>query len=385
MCYYKIKTANIGYINQFQKVNSLKFNQLKLVLLHFIKKVMNFSNQLISWYLHNKRNLPWRATINPYKIWLSEIILQQTRVDQGTEYYYKFVENFPTVKALAIASEEQILKLWQGLGYYSRARNLHFSAKYIMNELHGEFPKTYNELIKLKGVGDYTASAVASICFNEATAVVDGNVYRVLSRYFGVSTPINSAKGIKEFKQLAQQLLDTENSGTHNQAIMEFGALMCKPQNPICCNCPLNSSCVALSEKRVNELPVKENKVKIKKRYFNYIVVETEDNKTKIVKREKGIWKNLYEFPLIETGSLIDEKQLVELQKFNTLFKTADITIKLFNNNVIIHKLSHQHIYTKFWIVKTQILTDYTVHWETIKKYPVSTLIHNFLNQYKTN
>ncbi|WP_457609765.1 A/G-specific adenine glycosylase [Lutibacter sp.] len=346
---------------------------------------MNFSNQLISWYLHNKRNLPWRATINPYKIWLSEIILQQTRVDQGTEYYYKFVENFPTVKALAIASEEQILKLWQGLGYYSRARNLHFSAKYIMNELHGEFPKTYNELIKLKGVGDYTASAVASICFNEATAVVDGNVYRVLSRYFGVSTPINSAKGIKEFKQLAQQLLDTENSGTHNQAIMEFGALMCKPQNPICCNCPLNSSCVALSEKRVNELPVKENKVKIKKRYFNYIVVETEDNKTKIVKREKGIWKNLYEFPLIETGSLIDEKQLVELQKFNTLFKTADITIKLFNNNVIIHKLSHQHIYTKFWIVKTQILTDYTVHWETIKKYPVSTLIHNFLNQYKTN
>ena len=385
MCYYKIKTANIGYINQFQKVNSLKFNQLKLVLLHFIKKVMNFSNQLISWYLHNKRNLPWRATVNPYKIWLSEIILQQTRVDQGIEYYYKFVENFPTVKALASASEEQILKLWQGLGYYSRARNLHFSAKYVMNELNGEFPKTYNELIKLKGVGDYTASAVASICFNEATAVVDGNVYRVLARYFGIGTPINSTKGIKEFKQLAQQLLDTEDSGTHNQAIMEFGALMCKPQNPTCSNCLLNDSCVALSEKRVNQLPVKENKVKIIKRYFNYIVVETEDNKTKIVKREKGIWKNLYEFPLIETESLIDEKQLIEQQEFNALFKTANIILKLFNNNVIIHKLSHQHIYTKFWIVKTQVLTGYTVHWETIKKYPVSTLIHNFLNQYKTN
>ncbi|WP_457619012.1 A/G-specific adenine glycosylase [Lutibacter sp.] len=346
---------------------------------------MSFSNQLILWYLHNKRNLPWRATVNPYKIWLSEIILQQTRVDQGMEYYYKFIKNFPTVKELALASEEQILKLWQGLGYYSRARNLHFSAKYVMNELYGEFPKTYNELIKLKGVGDYTASAIASICFNEATAVVDGNVYRVLARYFGISTPINSTKGIKEFKQLAQQLLDTENSGTHNQAIMEFGALMCKPQNPTCSNCPLNDSCVALSKKRVNKFPVKGNKIKIKKRYFNYIVIEAEDNKTKIVKREKGIWKNLYEFPLIETVNLINEKQLVELKEFNMLFETADITIKLFNNNVIIHKLSHQHIYTKFWIVKTQVLTGYTVHWETIKKYPVSTLIHNFLNQYKTN
>ncbi|AMC12222.1 A/G-specific adenine glycosylase [Lutibacter profundi] len=346
---------------------------------------MNFSNQLISWYLQNKRNLPWRSTINPYKIWLSEIILQQTRVDQGTEYYYKFIENFPTVNDLALASEEQILKLWQGLGYYSRARNLHFSAKYIMNELYGEFPKTYNELIKLKGVGDYTASAVASICFNKATAVVDGNVYRVLARYFGIHTPTNTTKGIKEFKQLAQQLLDTKNSGTHNQAIMEFGALMCKPKNPICSNCPLNDSCVALSEKRVNELPVKENKIKIKKRYFNYIVIETEDNNTKIVKREKGIWKNLYEFPLIETESLIDEKQLIEQQEFNTLFKTGNITVKLFNDSVVIHKLSHQHIYTKFWIVKTQILTDYTVHWKTVKKYPVSTLIHNFLNQYKTN
>ncbi len=353
--------------------------------MHFIKKIMNFSNQLVLWYLHNRRNLPWRSTVNPYKIWLSEIILQQTRVDQGMEYYYKFIENFPTVKKLALASEEQILKLWQGLGYYSRARHLHFSANYIMNELYGEFPKTYNELIKLKGVGDYTASAVASICFNEATAVVDGNVYRVLARYFGISTPINSTKGIKEFKQLAQQLLDTENSGTHNQAIMEFGALVCKPQNPTCSNCPLNDSCVALLKKRGNELPVKENKIKIKKRYFNYIVIETEDNNTKIVKRAKGIWKNLYEFPLIETKSLIDEKQLIELQEFNALFKTNDITIKLFNNNVVIHKLSHQHIYTKFWIVKTQISGGCTVHWETIKNYPVSTLIHNFLIQYKTN
>ena len=346
---------------------------------------MKFSNSLVNWYLHNKRNLPWRATMNPYHIWLSEIILQQTRVDQGMAYYFKFVENFPAVNQLALASEEQVLKLWQGLGYYSRARNLHFSAKYIMNELSGEFPITYNELIKLKGVGDYTASAIASICFNEATAVVDGNVYRVLSRYFGINTPINSTKGIKEFKLLAQELIDVKNPGTHNQAIMEFGARMCKPQNPDCGKCPLSDSCVALSGKLIKELPVKEKKLKIKNRYFNYIVIQTEDNKTKLIKREKGIWLNLYEFPLIETLNVIDENQLVEHEGFNELFKTMAINVKLFNKEVMVHKLSHQHIYTKFWVVNTQSSPSFSLSWETIKKYPVSTLIDNFLNQYETN
>lgn len=385
MCYYKFKTANIRYINQNQKVNSLKFNQLILVLLHFTKKGMKFSNQLVLWYLHNKRNLPWRTTSNPYYIWLSEIILQQTRIDQGMSYYLKFVERFPTVKELALTSEEQVLKLWQGLGYYSRARNLHFSAKYIVNELNGVIPATYNDLIKLKGVGDYTASAIASICFNEATAVVDGNVYRVLSRYFGISTPINSTKGIKEFKELAQHLIDTKNPGTHNQAVMEFGARMCKPQNPDCDNCPLNNSCVALSKKRIKELPVKEKKLTIKNRYFNYLVIQTEDNKTKIVKRENGIWKNLYEFPLIETSNEIQENKLVEHEKFDKLFKTMPITVKLFNKKVMVHKLTHQHIYTKFWVVNTQTSADFKHSWNTIKKYPVSTLIDNFLEQYKTD
>ena len=349
----------------------------------FTKKPMKFSNQLVLWYLHNKRDLPWRSTMNPYKIWLSEIILQQTRVDQGMAYYFKFIENFPTVNDLAFASEEQVLKLWQGLGYYSRARNLHLSAKYIVNELNGEFPISYNELVKLKGVGDYTASAIASICYNEATAVVDGNVYRVLSRYFGINTPINTTKGIKEFKQLAQQLLNVKSPGTHNQAIMEFGARMCKPQNPDCEICPLNNSCVALSEKRIKELPVKEKKLKVKNRYFNYLVIQTEDNKTKIIKRDKGIWLNLYEFPLIETLSEIDENQLVEHGKFDELFKNISTSVKLFNQDIMVHKLSHQHIYTKFWVVNTQSSENFAVSWDVIKKYPVSTLIDNFLIQYQ--
>ena len=346
---------------------------------------MKLSNHLVLWYLHNKRNLPWRSTINPYKIWLSEIILQQTRVDQGMSYYHRFLEHFPTISDLAVASEEEVLKLWQGLGYYSRARNLHFSAKYVVNELKGAFPTNYNELIKLKGVGDYTASAIASICYNQPTAVVDGNVYRVLARYFGISTPINSTKGIKEFKQLAQSLIDIKNPGTHNQAMMEFGARMCKPQNPDCPICPLNTSCLALSKKQIKELPVKEKKIKIKHRYFNYLVIQTENNTTKLVKREKGIWLNLYEFPLIETLAEIDEKELIAHSEFDLLFKKLPISIKQFNNELIVHKLSHQHIHTKFWIVNTVASNDFQLSWETITKYPVSTLIDNFLIQYKSH
>ena len=261
--------------------------------------MMHFYNTLVYWYLQNKRDLPWRKTKNPYLIWLSEIILQQTHVDQGLNYYLKFSETFPTVSHLANAKESDILKLWQGLGYYSRARSLHFSANYIINELNGEFPKSYKELLKLKGVGDYTASAIASICYDEQTAVVDGNVYRVLSRYFGIHTAINSTKGIKEFKKLAQQLITDEDPGRYNQAIMELGAKQCKPQNPNCDECPLNEGCIALQKKVVRNLPIKEKKIKIKKRYFNYLVLDV-NNFTLIKQRStKGIWQNLYEFPLI--------------------------------------------------------------------------------------
>ena len=353
--------------------------------MYFIKKVMIFSKQLIYWYLHNKRNLPWRTTIDPYTIWLSEIILQQTRVDQGMSYYVQFIKNFPTVFHLAAASEEQVLKLWQGLGYYSRARNLYFSANYIVNELKGNFPTTYNELLKLKGVGDYTASAIASICFNEPTAVVDGNVYRVLARYFGIDIVINSAKGIKAFKQLAQQLIDKENPGLHNQAIMEFGALMCKPNNPDCAICPLNNSCFALSKNSVKDLPIKEKKAKVKTRHFNYIVIHSSDHQTKIVRRDRGIWKNLYEFPLVETNSIIDEEQLIEHEMFKELFCNLDINVELFDKEVLVHKLTHQHIYTKFWVVTTSPSSNFSLPWKTIRKYPVPALIDNFLNRYIIN
>lgn len=343
---------------------------------------MNFSQTIITWYLKNNRTLPWRKTKNPYYIWLSEVILQQTRVVQGLPYFLKFTQAFPSVFDLANANEEYVLKLWQGLGYYSRARNLHFTAKYIANNLNGNFPKNYNDLLKLKGVGDYTASAIASICFNKPTAVVDGNVYRVLARYFGIKTPINSSAGIKEFKELAQTLINPKQTGTYNQAIMDFGALHCKPQNPLCNACPLENSCFAFTKNQIKNLPVKEKKVKIKKRFFNYLVVVTPDNKTVLEERiNKGIWQKLYQFPLIETQKSINEKQLILSENFNNLF-FKDVTISLFNKKDIVHKLSHQHLFTKFWIVKTSKVNSKTIPWNSVKKYPIPVLISKFLKQY---
>jgi len=344
---------------------------------------MWLTNILAQWYLENKRELPWRKTSNPYHIWLSEIILQQTRVDQGMTYYLSFIENYPTVEDLAKSEESKVLKLWQGLGYYSRARNLHFSAQYIMTDLEGIFPETYKDLLKLKGVGDYTASAVASICFNEPNAVVDGNVYRVLSRVFGIDTPINGTKGIKEFKLLAQELLDVHNPGDHNQAMMEFGAVQCKPQSPNCMVCPVNDKCVALAQNRVSELPVKDKKVKVRKRYFNYLVVQAGGFTQLNLRTGKGIWQGLYEFPCVETTNEIDEKELMESEAFNAIVK-GDAVLKLFNPKAVIHKLSHQHIYTKFWVLKLESKQNYDLPWKDVFKYPVPVLIHNFLKVYLT-
>ncbi len=343
---------------------------------------MHFHNILINWYLKNKRDLPWRKTKDPYHIWLSEIMLQQTRVAQGLPYFLKFTEAFPTVFDLANASESYVLKLWQGLGYYSRARNLHFTAKYISEELKGEFPKNYKELLKLKGVGDYTASAIASIAYDEAAAVVDGNVYRVLSRYFGVKTAINSTVGIKEFKILAQTLIDTKQPGTYNQAIMDFGATLCKPKNPLCGECPFSDSCVSLAENLIDQLPVKEKKLKVKKRFFNYLVVVTSNNKTVFEERKgKGIWQGLYQFPLVESDVAIDGNALITTEKFKELFPKST-TLSLFNSKDIVHKLSHQHLYTKFWVVKTSGINKETTSWEQVKKQPVPVLIDKFLEAY---
>lgn len=338
--------------------------------------------KIISWYIKNNRELPWRKTQNPYYVWLSEIMLQQTRVAQGLPYFLEFTKAFPSVFDLASAEESTVLKLWQGLGYYSRARNLHFTAKYVANELNGKFPNNYKDLLKLKGVGDYTASAIASICFNEPTAVVDGNVYRVLSRYFGIKTPINTSVGIKEFKALAQTLIDPNQPGTHNQAMMDFGALHCKPKNPLCNKCPIATSCVALEKKWIKMLPVKEKKIKVRNRYFNYFVVFTSNEETVLEERiGKGIWQGLFQFPLLETQKPINEKQIITSKEFKNLFPN-ETTMSLFNNKDIVHKLSHQHLYTKFWIVKTPKVNESTIPWEKIEDYPVPVLIANFLEKY---
>jgi A/G-specific adenine glycosylase len=355
------------------------------------KNSFYFHKKLIHWYLQNKRDLPWRCTKNPYFIWLSEIILQQTRVAQGLPYYEKFVKAFPKVEDLANASEANILKLWQGLGYYSRARNLHFSAKLVAFNYNGVFPNTYIELLKLKGVGDYTASAIASICFDEATAVVDGNVYRVLARFFGIETAINSTPGIREFKLLAQQLIDKSQPGTYNQAIMEFGAKHCVPQNPDCNNCIFNDACIALSTGKVSSLPVKLNKTKIRKRFFNYIVVNSEDHKTVLKQRtSNGIWKQLFEFPLIESDSDITSAKLKTHGEYILLAEELQIeSITLFNEKVIIHKLSHQHLYTRFWIAEAKELSRASadlafqgVPIEKVNDYAVPVLIENFISEF---
>ena len=348
------------------------------------KSNLHFSKSLIMWYIEHKRDLPWRSTNEPYFVWLSEIILQQTRVAQGIPYYKAFISEFPTIEDLANAPEEKVLKLWQGLGYYSRARNLHIAAKYVSEKLKGIFPSRYKELLKLKGVGDYTASAIASICFDEPTAVVDGNVYRVLARYFGITTPINSTTGMKEFKALAQKLIDNSQPGIYNQAIMEFGAKHCKPQNPNCTSCIFNDKCVALQKKKVSELPIKLKKLKIKKVYFNYFVILSEDTNTILQQRtQKGIWQQLYEFPLIETSEEKGIVQLQRLEKYKELFRKYSISsIVIYNEQLIIHKLSHRHIFTRFWIVESSELISESIPISSINNYPVPVLIEKFIDSF---
>ena len=347
------------------------------------KREMEFNKTITFWYSNNKRDLPWRKTKNPYHIWLSEIILQQTQVKQGLSYYEAFVKTFPTVYDLAEASEDRVLKLWQGLGYYSRARNLHFSAKYIVNELNGIFPNSHKDILKLKGVGDYTASAIASFAFNEIAAVVDGNVYRVLSRFFGISTPINSTKGIKEFKALASSLIDHKNPGFFNQAIMEFGAIQCKPKKPDCTSCPLNMSCIALEKDRIDQLPVKLKKTKITHKYFNFLVIISNDSKIILEKREsKGIWQNLYQFPLIESERSLDAHEFNELNLKDSPLNNLEFEFALYNDNDIVHKLSHQHLHTKFWIITSEESLENAISISEIENYPVPILIGKFIEEF---
>lgn len=315
----------------------------------------SFSQTIIRWYHKNKRDLPWRHTTDPYKIWLSEIIMQQTRVQQGLPYYETFVKRFPTIHHLAKAHEDVVMKTWQGLGYYSRARNLHHTAKHVSIELKGKFPNEFETIKDLKGIGEYTAAAIASFAFNKPHAVVDGNVFRVLSRYFGIATPIDSTEGKKLFSKKAQELIDKKDPGTFNQAIMEFGAMQCIPVNPDCGSCPLQKNCVAFAKDLVAELPIKAQKTKVRTRYFNYFVIR-KGGKLLIRKRtENDIWKNMYDFPLIETKKEMRKPSGVPVISVSKPFK---------------HILSHQIIYARFWETSDKALkmkemnakksTDYT-------------------------
>ncbi len=312
-----------------------------------------FSKAITLWYQKNKRELPWRHTKDPYKIWISEIILQQTRVEQGLPYYFRFIEKFPDVKSLALAHLDDVLRLWQGLGYYSRGRNLHHTAQTIVTQHKGEFPTSYKELILLKGIGDYTAAAISSFCANEAQAVLDGNVYRVLARYFGITSDINSALAKKEFKELAQKVLNAHNSGLHNQAIMEFGALQCVPRNPNCWECPLSSSCFAYTQNKVADLPYKSNQTKVRDRFFYYLVIQNKNRLYIKQRTEKDIWAGLYNFPLIESAKKISEKVLLNSKEFNSIMGNSVFLIEEISP-LKKHKLSHQNIHYCFILIKCQ-------------------------------
>ncbi len=330
----------------------------------------DFSPSITDWYRLNKRNLPWRATKDPYKIWLSEIILQQTRVDQGLAYYLKFIEHYPTVSDLANADEQAVLNDWQGLGYYSRARNLHSAAKHICSAFKGEFPNSFKEIIQLKGVGTYTASAIASFAFDEVKAVVDGNVYRVLSRVFDISTPIDTTQGQKEFQALADQLIDQSNPAEHNQAIMEFGALMCTPK-PDCERCPLQVKCLSFAAKTIDLRPVKTKKTKVKDRHFHLLIFSENGNTIIEQRTNKDVWQNMYQFPLIESAE-------------SPTWKKDQIPFKV--SESVKHVLSHQRIHAIFyhfdefpkkldenWLVIAQ--TD-------IQNYPIPRLIDRYLEEH---
>ncbi len=345
---------------------------------------MSWTTILLEWFQKNKRDFIWRRTKDPYNIWILEIILQQTRAAQGLPYYKKFIDIFPDLPTLALASQDEVLKLWQGLGYYSRAINLHSTAKYIYYECDGKFPKTFNEIINLKGIGDYTASAIASICYNIPEAVVDGNVYRFLSRFFGISIPINTNSAHRQFKKKATELMDYDNPGEFNQAMMEFGAIQCKPKNPLCLECPFKYDCVAHKNQKIDFLPVKKKNTKLKIRYLNYFVIQDKKQKILLEKRkEKDIWKNLFQFPLIELSKPYTKKEELLFQiksKYN--FKIKFEKLELWNSAPLIHKLSHQKLYLYFWILNSNGCLQNGISVSDLKNFAMPIVIQNFIDNF---
>ena len=341
---------------------------------------------LAQWFEIHKRELPWRSNPTPYHVWLSEIILQQTRVNQGLDYFNRFVERWPTLKDLSEATEEEVLKTWQGLGYYSRARNLYKCARQIIENHNGVFPSDFDSLRKLQGIGNYTAAAIASIAFDQPHAVVDGNVYRVLSRLYDIETPINIEEGIKLFAELADALLDRDHPGRHNQALMEFGALQCLPKNPGCQQCPLQSHCLAFAHHTISERPVKEKKVKIKTRYFHYLVFRTPNNGIYLRKRKgNDIWKNLYDFPCIENEKNMTVEEVLDSEDFKKIVQNKNFKIYRISHKYT-HKLTHQTIVATFIEIKISDFlslnqtNDILLSLENeLGTFPVPKLIDNYL------
>jgi A/G-specific adenine glycosylase len=311
-----------------------------------------FTRKLLQWHGSNKRPLPWKKTSNPYRIWLSEIILQQTRVEQGTPYYLKMIRLFPTVKDLAKAHEDQVLSAWQGLGYYSRAKNLQAAAKQIVANWNGKFPDRYEEILQLKGVGEYTAAAIASFAFGLPHAVVDGNVYRVLARVFGITENIHSAKAKKTFFRLANELLDRRNPGAFNQAIMDFGSLVCRPANPLCNNCCFRRECRAFQQQKIQEWPVNRKNIRIRKRWLNFMIIETADSLIIRKRREEDIWPGLFEWPVLETQKKPAQKEL--LANLPLIKFAGPKPLKLTHRSEVVkHLLSHQTLFATFFHFKS--------------------------------
>lgn len=341
-------------------------------------QMTDFVLQIADWYRLNARELPWRTTKDPYFIWLSEIILQQTRVEQGKSYYLRFTDTFPTVSDLANADEQEVLKLWQGLGYYSRARNLHATAKAVHDEFDGRFPADYTQLLSLKGIGPYTAAAIASFAFDLPHAVVDGNVYRVLSRYFGIDTAIDSTIGKKEFQGLADSLIPSADPALFNQSVMEFGAMLCTPAKPDCGTCPVASSCASMKNERWRERPVKEKKTKVRDRYFHYFHVESNDRISVLKREQKDVWQQLYEFPMIETSSndLTLEEAAVQGFDINTVTRISESK----------HVLSHQRIHATFYKVhqpEKELLDRYpSVKLADFAELPIHRLMDRYVEKF---
>lgn len=342
-----------------------------------------FARLLIEWYHEHKRDLPWRNTNDPYLIWISEIILQQTRVAQGYAYYQRFIERFPNLESLAASEENEVLKYWQGLGYYSRARNLHQAAISV----NGVFPVKYEDILKLKGIGTYTAAAICSFAYNQPHAVVDGNVYRVLSRFFGINEPIDSGKGKKIFASLAHDLLDKIQPALYNQAIMDFGALQCTPLSPDCTVCPFKNRCFAFNHNMVSSLPIKQNKTKTSERFFYYLLIRDNGNIYLNKRTENDIWKNLYELPLIESNTALAVDDFIRKQEFASIFKEDSVVnVRLLNKTK--HVLSHRIIYADFYELEAQdikmdFLSKYTrLNMADLELYPVSRLMHNFFENF---